>query len=216
MHAVRRARMKVTIATVPEHPAEVWWSAARQAKDIPRELRPLVGGKSSTIEVSRDRARDLRAWCARLPGWDAERAALSFVGLVGRPPSPRRSAGGIRVTVRLSADERTALDALATARGQSLADVLRTSALIEAKREAARTEERADGTAPAEPIAVADLAIGDLVYPNAAHLPPRGRPERVLTLRQEHELWCIELANGPPLWIAAGAHVWRRQRRARS
>jgi len=211
--------MNVTIAIAPEHPSEAWWSAARGAKGAPRELKRMIAGKVTAIEVSRERAREVRSWCATLPGWDADRAPLSFVGLVGRPPSPRRSAGGKRIVVWVSADEEAALDALRKKRGQkTLQDVLRTSALADAKREAARTS---DGATPptegtAEPVAVEALAVDDHVYTDTAHRPPRGRPEKVLAIRREQELWCVELASGAPLWLAAGAEIWRRQRRPRT
>src|SRR4051794_31318472 len=56
--------MKVTIAVDPDHPSGSWWRAARDAKHPPPELRPLLTGKATTIEVAPKRARELRAWCA--------------------------------------------------------------------------------------------------------------------------------------------------------
>ena len=126
--------MTVTIAIDPNHPSDLWWREARDAKLAPRELRPLLGGKATTIEVPPKRARQVRTWCATLAGWDPDAAPLSFEGLVGRPPSPRRSAGAGRLTVRLAPDELAILEPLARSRGQSLADLLRASALVEARR----------------------------------------------------------------------------------
>src|ERR1041384_542414 len=94
--------MKATIAVDPDHPSGSWWRAARDAKHPPPELRPLLTGKATTIEVAPKRARELRAWCAAFEGWDPESAPLSFVGLVGRPPSPRRSEGARSLHVRLA------------------------------------------------------------------------------------------------------------------
>jgi len=139
--------MKVTIAVSPESAAAPWWSAARQSKRVPRELRPILTSKATTIEVPAPRARALRAWCATLPGWDVEPAPLTFVGLVGRPPSARRGAGAIQLSVRLSAEEAAAIEAVATARNQTLTDALRTCALVEARRIAARAAAAADRSA---------------------------------------------------------------------
>lgn len=127
-----------TIAILSENPSEAWWAAARQAKPAPRELRPLLAGKTA-IDVEPDRARELRAWCAALPGWDSEHPPLVFGGLVGRPITTVRNSGGTKVTVRLAPEEAALLQALADERRQSVAQVLRECALGEAKRETART-----------------------------------------------------------------------------
>ena len=142
--------MTVTIAIDPNHPSELWWREARDAKHAPRELRPLLGGKATTIEVAPKRARQVRTWCATLAGWDPDATPLSFEGLVGRPPSPRRSAGAGRLTVRLAPDELAILEPLARSRGQSLADLLRASALAEARRaiDAGRDELAASSSRP--------------------------------------------------------------------
>ncbi len=124
-----------TIAILSENPSEAWWMAARNAKPVPRELRALLAGKSSAIDVEPDRARELRAWCAALPGWDSERPALVFGGLVGRPITTARRSAGTAVTVRLAPEEAALLQALAAERGQTVAQVLRESALTEARRE---------------------------------------------------------------------------------
>ncbi|HLK38172.1 MAG TPA: hypothetical protein VKU41_15525, partial [Polyangiaceae bacterium] len=52
----------------PGQPSESWWRAARDAKHPPAELRPLLTGKATTVEVAPKRARELRAWCATLAG----------------------------------------------------------------------------------------------------------------------------------------------------
>src|SRR5215468_10844948 len=148
--------MKVTIAIDPDHPSGSWWRAARDAKHPPAELRPLLTGKATTIEVAPKRAREIRAWCAALQGWDPEAPPLSFVGLIGRPPSPRRGAVGARsLHVRIAPYELALLEPLASARGQSLVDLLLTSAMVEARREEARgPEQGGDGDARAEVVAL--------------------------------------------------------------
>lgn len=131
-----------TIAILSENPSEAWWTAARNAKPAPRELRALLAGKSTAIDVEPDRARELRAWCAALPGWDSERPPLMFGGLVGRPITTVRNSGGTKVTVRLAPEEAAQLQALADERGQTVAQVLRECALAEAERESARATDR--------------------------------------------------------------------------
>lgn len=137
--------MTATIAILSENPSEAWWAAARSVKPAPRELRPLLAGKTTTIEVETERARELRAWCAALPGWDSDCAPLAFGGLVGRPITSVRNSAGTKVNVRLSPDEATAIQALADARGESLAQVLRSCALDTARRERARTSRETPG-----------------------------------------------------------------------
>jgi hypothetical protein len=164
--------MTVTIAIDPNHPSDVWWREARDAKHAPRELRAMLGGKATTIEVPPKRARQVRTWCATLAGWDPDAPPLSFEGLVGRPPSPRRSAGAGRLTVRLAPDELAILAPLARSRGQSLADLLRASALVEARRaiDAGRRDELAASSSRPPP------ADGSQPPPRpgrAAATPPR-------------------------------------------
>jgi hypothetical protein len=134
--------MTATIAILSENPAATWWEAARTTKPAPRELRPLLTGKATAIDVEPARARELRAWCAALPGWDSDRAPLAFGGLVGRPITAARNASGIKVNVRLAPDEALLIQALADARGETLAQVLRDCALVEAKRDAAAPAKR--------------------------------------------------------------------------
>jgi hypothetical protein len=206
--------MKVTIAIDPDHPSESWWRSARDAKRTPRELRPLLSGKAKTIEVAPERARAMRTWCATIAGWAPDAAPLSFVGLTGRPPSPRRGVGARRLTVWLAPNELAILEPLADARSQSTADLLRTSAFVEARRATTQTAD-ADSEAGAEIVAVDAIEVGDLIYTDMRHLP-RGHTERVLAVHREHDVWRVELANGPPAWFGNGAEVWRRVRRTRS
>jgi len=204
------APMKVTIAIDPDHPSESWWRAARDAKRTPRELGPLLTGKAKTIEVVPERARAMRAWCATIAGWDPDEPPLSFVGLTGRPPSPRRGAGARRLTVWLAPNEFAVLEPLATTRGHSLADLLRTSALVEAQRQASGTTDADSETG--EAVTVDAIEVGDLVYVDMRHLP-RGHTERVLAVHREHDLWRFNLASGSPAWFGSGAKVWRKPRR---
>jgi len=207
--------MKVTIAVDPDHPGGSWWRAARDAKHPPPELRPLLTGKATTIEVAPKRARELRAWCAAFEGWDPEAAPLSFVGLVGRPPSPRRSEGARSLHVRLAPYELTLLEPLASARDQSLADLLLTSAVVEARREEARATDDGDGDETrAEVVALDAIEVGDLLYTDLRCLP-RGHAERVTAVQRQHNLWRVELASGPPAWFGTGARVWRKRKRGR-
>ncbi len=207
--------MKVTIAVDPDHPSGSWWRAARDAKHQPPELRPLLTGKATTIEVAPKRARELRAWCAAFEGWDPEGAPLSFVGLVGRPPSPRRSAGAGRLHLRLAPYELALLEPLASARGQSLADLLLTSAMVEARREEARATDDGDGDETrAEVVALDAIEVGDIIYTDLRRLP-RGHAERVTAVQRERDLWRVELASGSPAWFGAGARVWRKRKRGR-
>jgi uncharacterized protein (DUF1778 family) len=206
--------MKVTIAIDPGQPSESWWRAAHDAKHPPAELRLLLTGKATTIEVAPKRARELRAWCATLVGWDPAAPPLSFVGLVGRPPSPRRSVGARRLQVRLAPYEFALLDPLATARGQSLADLLLTSAVVEARREEARATDDGDETR-AELVALDAIEVGDILYTDLRCLP-RGHAARVIMVQREHNLWRVELANAPPAWFGNGARVWRKRKRVRT
>lgn len=212
-HATTSA-MKVTIAAAPEHPAPLWWSAAHLAAAIPAELEPLIAGKADAVEVPRDRARELRRWCAALPGWDPAHAPLRFRGLDGRPPSPRGMAGGVAVLVRVSKDEHDALSALASARRQSVADVLRRGGLLEVKREDASVIAQADPGIHADAIRPDMVQTGDQLYADAAHALSGGPGERVVTKRQEWGLWGIELASGAVRWLADGARAWRRRARS--
>jgi len=208
--------MKVTIAIDPDHPTGSWWRAAHDAKHPPAEMRPLLTGKATMIEVAPKRARELRAWCATLVGWDPEASPLSFVGLVGRPPSPRRSAGARSLHVRLAPYELALLEPLASAREQSLADLLLTSAVVEARREEARAAEDSDGEETrAEVVALDAIEVGDLLYTDLRGLP-RGPAERVTAVQREHNLWRVELASGPPAWFSNGARVWRKRKRVRT
>ena len=207
--------MKVTIAVDPDHPGGSWWRAARDAKHPPPELRPLLTGKATTIEVAPKRARELRAWCAAFEGWDPEAAPLSFVGLVGRPPSPRRSEGARSLHVRLAPYELALLEPLASAREQSLADLLLTSAVVEARREETRATDDGDGDETrAEVVALDAIEVGDLLYTDLRCLP-RGHAERVTAVQRQHNLWRVELASGPPAWFGTGARVWRKRKRGR-
>jgi hypothetical protein len=206
--------MKVTIAIDPGQPSESWWRAAHDAKHPPAELRLLLTGKATTIEVAPKRARELRAWCATLVGWDPAAPPLSFVGLVGRPPSPRRSVGARRLQVRLAPYEFALLDPLASVRGQSLADLLLTSAVVEARREEARATDDGDETR-AEVVTLDAIEVGDILYTDLRCLP-RGHAERVTTVQREHNLWRVELASGPPAWFGNGARVWRKRKRMRT
>ena len=212
-------RMTVTIAINEEHPSASWWRAARGVKRPPSELRPLLSGKATTIQVEPDRARELRAWCAALVGWDPDAAPLTFVGLVGRPPSPRRAAGARRLHVRLAAHEVALLDPLAAARGLTPADLLVTSAVVEAQRAqaiaTATSDPDADDGARAEVVSVDVIEIGDAIYTDLRGVP-RGQAERVTAVKRETNVWCVELASGPPAWLATGARIWRKRRRART
>jgi hypothetical protein len=201
--------MNVTIAILSDHPCEAWWTAARATKAAPRELAPLLRGKADSIEVPKERAHELRLWCSTIDGWDPEHPPLTF-GIRGRVPSQRGTVGGLRVSVRLAPDELAVLERLASAREQSVADLLRTSALVEAMREEARPEVEDDDRA--EAVAAEAIEVGDLVYTDVAHVPPRGRPERVMAVERIRELWRLDLASGAPLWLAAGTEVWRRPR----
>lgn len=200
----------MTIA-VSDDGERAWWDAARQASDAPAELRPLIAGDAWDVAVTSERARELRAWCASLAGWDPERAPLVFDALQGRPPSRRRSSGQ-RVNVRFSFDEFAAISGLSTARGlSSKAEFVRRCSLLEVRREAIHVREREDEIRSAETARVEGLAVGDLVYADAAHVTLRGRTARVIALRQENELWCLDLAESP-LWLAAGTPILRRRR----
>lgn len=208
--------MNVTIAIDPDHPGESWWRVAREAKRAPAELRPLLTGKANAIEVAPKRAREIRAWCAALEGWDREAAPLSFIGLIGRPPSPRRGAVGARsLHVRIAPYELALLEPLASVRGQSLVDLLLTSAMVEARREEARATDDGDGDeARAEVVALDAIEVGDTIYTDLRL--PRGHAERVTAVQREHNLWRVELASGPPAWFGNGARVWRKRKRVRT
>jgi hypothetical protein len=208
--------MNVTIAIDPDHPGESWWRVARDAKRAPPELRPLLTGKAKTIEVEPKRAREIRAWCAALEGWDPEATPLSFVGLIGRPPSPRRGAVGARsLHVRIAPYELALLEPLASAREQSLVDLLLTSAIVEARREEARAIDDSDGDETrAEVVALDAIEVGDILYTDLRCLP-RGHAERVTAVQREHNIWRVELASGPPAWFGTGARVWRKRKRGR-
>lgn len=211
MSEVASEGANVTI-TLTEQPAREWWSAARRATDIPVELEPLLAGESEAIEISNERARDLRVWCTSLPGWDSDpdRCPISFDGLLGRRPTARRSTG-IRINVRLSVDEQEALVALGATRGQtSLADIMRSSALLDAKRESTRMIDGVDTAAATELVAVEMLVAGDLVYSDAANAPSLAGPVRVLALRQEHDICYLELA-GAPAWVVTGTRIRRHR-----
>ncbi len=132
--------MPVTIAVVTEHEGAPWWSAARAAKKPPRALAPLLSGSAREIQVPAFEARSLRKWCAGVSGWRNDRAPLAFVGLVGRPPSARRSGGGTSVLVRLSASEHATLTERATARGQSVPKLLVAAAAADGERASAQHE----------------------------------------------------------------------------
>jgi len=206
--------MKVTIAIDQGHPSESWWRAVRDAKHPP-ELRPLLTGKAATIEATPKRARELRAWCATLAGWDPAAPPLSFVGLIGRPPSPRRGAGARSLHVRIAPYELALLEPLASARGQSLADLLLTSAVVEARREEVRGTDDDGDEARAEVVALDAIEAGDLIYTDLRCLP-RGHAERVTVVQREHNLWRVEFESGPPAWFGHGARVWRKRKRGRT
>jgi hypothetical protein len=205
--------MTATIAIDPDHPSESWWRAAHDAKRVPPELRPLLAGKAQMIEVAPKRAREIRAWCAALAGWDPNATPLAFVGLIGGPPSPRRGAGAHSLHVRLSPHEQAVLEPLAQARGQSLADLLITLAAVEAQREAARTAGDDDETR-AEAVVIDEIEAGDFIYTDVRCLP-RGHAERVVVVHRERNLWRVDLASGPPAWFGTGAAVWRKVKRTR-
>jgi hypothetical protein len=206
--------MKATIAIDPDHPSESWWRAAHDAKSVPPDLRPLLAGKAKTIEVTPKRAREIRAWCATLAGWDPNATPLAFVGLIGRPPSPRRGAGARSLHVRFSPHELALLEPLSQTRGQSLADLLITLAAVEAQREAARTADDGDETR-AEAVTIDAIEVGDFIYTDLRCLP-RGHAERVVGVHRERNLCRVDLASGPPAWFGIGAEVWRKVKRTRS
>jgi len=135
----------ITIAIVPDQLDAPWWSAARAAPMPPRALAPLLAGTATEIQVAPPEARKLRTWCASVPGWSYEHAPLDFGRLVGRRPSPRRSAGAVKITLRLTAAEHATLTELATARGQIVAQLLIDCALAEAAREAAPSMQGTSG-----------------------------------------------------------------------
>lgn len=211
--------MNVTIAVDADHPGEIWWRAAHDAKQAPPELRPLLTGKAKTIEVAAKRAREIRAWCAALAGWEPEATPLSFLGLVGRPPSPRRGAAGARsLHVRVAPYILALLEPLANARSQSIAELLLSIAAVEARREAvsaADRERRNRDKTDVELVTIEALEVGDVIHTDLRCLP-RGDTERVIAARREGDLWTLELADGPPAWFAHGARVWRKRKRARS
>jgi len=190
---------KVTIARRPDHPAETWWTAARAA-NVPRELAPLVAGDAEQIQTTGPRARELRAWCAGLSGWAEE--PLLFRGLRGRSPTSGRRVGGVQVSFRLSADEHNRLEALASRREQSLADLLRTAALAEVARSAATD---AVAAADIEPATVEMLEVGDLVHAGLAPVVPALRVREIV---RNGSVWRVELA-GEVLQLATNATVWR-------
>ena len=206
------AGRRLEVAEVGLHGAqEARRGAARRAPVDRRESADL-----DRIEVAPKRARELRAWCATLAGWDPAAPPLSFVGLIGRPPSPRRSAGARRLQVRLAPYEFALLDPLASTRGQSLADLLLTSAVVEARREEARATDDGEGDEMhAEVVALDAIEVGDILYTDLRCLP-RGHAERVTAVQREHNLWRIELASGPPAWFGNGARVWRKRKRVRT
>lgn len=161
------------------------------------------------MEVTSERARDLRAWCSGLSGWDPECAPLVFEAARGRPPSSRRSTGP-RFNVRVSDEEGAAISTFAAGRGLSEPELMRRCTLLEIRRDAIRAKENADEIMSAEAVLVEALAVGEHVYSDGAHVTLRGRSARVIALRQENELWCLELVD-TPIWLAAGTRILRRR-----
>lgn len=102
---------------------------------------------------------------------------------------------------------------MASKRGQSLADLLLTSAVVEARREEARaTDDSASGETRAEVVALNAIEVGDLIFTDLRCLP-HGQAERVTAVQREHDLRRVELASGTPAWFGNGARVWRKRKR---
>lgn len=63
--------MPYTIKVDYENNTEEWWAAARASTTMPEFLRPLIHDiECGEIVVSAPKAKQAKAWCASLPGWN--------------------------------------------------------------------------------------------------------------------------------------------------
>jgi hypothetical protein len=174
-------------------------------------LHEVAAGAELEVVADREPHADRRAPVRDL-GRLGSGGAAALVRRADRASAESAPWAGAR---SLAPYELALLEPLASTRGQSLAELLLTSAVVEARREEERGTDDDGDEARAEVVALDAIKARDLIYTDLRGLP-RGPTERVTAVQREHNLWRVEFESGPPAWFGQGARVWRKRKRTRT